>query len=147
MTTTTNAPGYTNKNPVPTEGIAKGTINFHDTVTIPGALALNDGGSVGYLPPNAVVTGGYAKFSALDTGAPTLSIDIGVTGASQTFLAADTTAQAGGTVALIGKGYKNTSGAKIAITWKAHAAASAGGAAGTIEVHIPYFIEELATSG
>ena len=148
MTTTYNAPGYTNKAPVPTEGIVQATINFRQTVTATAALGLNDGGSLGYLPPNAVVTGGYAKFAtAMDTnGAPTLTIDIGVTGAAQTFLAADTTARAGGTVSLGGKGYKNTTGAKIALTWLAHAAAATG-AAGTIEVHIPYFIEEPATSG
>jgi len=148
MTTTYNAPGYTNKAPTPDPGLAKATVNFRDTVTTTAALGLNDGGILGYLPPNAVVTGGYAKFAtAMDTnGAPTLTIDIGVTGAAQTFLAADTTARAGGTVSLGGKGYKNTTGAKIALTWLAHAAAATG-AAGTIEVHIPYFIEEPATSG
>lgn len=148
MTTTYNAPSYTNRAPVPTEGIVNGSVNFRDTVTTTAALGLNDGGTFGYLPPNAVVTGGYAKFAtAMDTGSPTLTVDIGVTGAAQTFLAADTTARAGGTVALIGKGYKNTTGAKVAITWLAHAAASGGGAAGTIELHVPYFIEEPATSG
>ena len=148
MTTTYNAPSYSNKAPTVTEGIAKVSLNFRDTVTTTAALGLNDGGTFGYLPPNAVVTGGYAKFAtAMDTnGAPTLTIDIGVTGAAQTFLAADTTARAGGTVATIGKGYKNTSGAKQAITWLAHAAAATG-AAGTIELHIPYFIEEPTTSG
>lgn len=148
MTTTYNAPSYTNKVPVGDPGLGKVTNNFRDTVTIGAALGLNDGGTIGYLPPNAVVTGGYAKFAtAMDTnGAPTLTVDLGVTGAAQTFLAADTTARAGGTVATIGKGYKNTTGAKIAITWLAHAAAATG-AAGTIEVHLPYFIEEPATSG
>lgn len=147
MTTTYNAPSYTNKNPVVDPGYAKSIVAFRDTVTPTAALGLNDGGTFGYLPPNAVVLGGYAKFSALDTGSPTLTVDIGVTGAAQTFLAADTTGRAGGTVATIGKGYKNTSGAKIAITWLAHAAASGGGAAGTMELHLSYFIEEPTTSG
>lgn len=147
MTTTYNAPGYTNKSPITDPGYAKSVVAFRDTVTFSAALGLNDGGSVGYLPPNAVVIGGYAKFSALDTGSPTLTMDIGVTAAAQTFLAADTTARAGGTVSIIGKGYKNTTGAKIAITWLAHAAASGGGAAGTMEVHLSYFIEEPTTSG
>lgn len=147
MTTTYNAPSFTNNNPVTTFGLAKDIKAFRDTVTTTAALGLNDGGSVGYLPPNAVVVGGYVKYAtALDTGSPTLTVDLGVTGAAQTFLAADTTARAGGTVATIGKGYKNTTGAKIAITWLAHAAASGGGAAGTIEVHLSYFIEESATS-
>jgi hypothetical protein len=147
MTTTYNAPSFSNKNPVPDPGLAKTTVNFRDIVTTTAALGLNDGGTFGYLPPNAVVTGGYAKFAtAMDTASATLTIDIGVTGAAQTFLAADTTARAGGTVSTIGKGYKNTSGAKIAITWLAHAAATTG-AAGTIELHLSYFIEEPATSG
>jgi hypothetical protein len=148
MTTTYNAPSFANKNPVPDPGLAKASVNFRDIVTTTAALGLNDGGTFGYLPPNAVVVGGYAKFAtAMDTnGAPTLTIDIGVTGAAQTFLAADTTARAGGTVSTIGKGYKNTSGAKEAITWLAHAAAATG-AAGTIELHLSYFIEEPATSG
>lgn len=148
MTTTYNAPSFTNKNPVVDPGYAKSIVAFRDTVSPSAALGLNDGGTVGYLPPNAVVLGGYVKYAtALDTnGAPTLTVDLGVTGAAQTFLAADTTGRAGGTVATIGKGYKNTTGAKIAITWLAHAAAATG-AAGTIEVHLSYFIEEPATSG
>jgi hypothetical protein len=148
MTTTYNAPGYTNKSPVTTHGIARDMKSFRDVVTTTAALIINDGGNVGWLPPNAVVLGGYAKFAtAMDTnGSPTLTIDIGVTGAAQTFLAADTTARAGGTVSTIGKGYKNTTGAKVAITWLAHAAAATG-AAGTIEVHLAYVIEEPATSG
>lgn len=151
MTTTYNAPSYTNNSPVPTQGIVKGIIAFRDTVTTIAALGLNDGGTVGYLPPNAVVVGGYVKFAtAMDTnGSPTLTIDLGVTGTAQNFLAADTTARAGGiqkTFATTGVGYKNTSGAKLAITWLAHAAAATG-AAGTIEVHLSYFIEDLATSG
>lgn len=151
MTTTYNAPGYTNKNPVAVHGEAKNIQSFHDTVTIGAALGLNDGGTFGYLPPNAVVTGGWAKFAtAMDTnGSPTLTIDLGVTGAAQQFLAADTTARAGGVqkaLATGSYGYKNTSGAKLAITWLAHAAAATG-AAGTIEVHLSYVIEEPATSG
>jgi hypothetical protein len=147
MTTTYNAPSYTNKSPIPVPGLGKSIQSFRDVVTTTAALAINDTGNFGYLPPNAVVLGGYAKFSALDTGAPTLTFDIGVTGAGQTFLAADTTCRAGGTVATIGKGYKNTTGAKVAITWLARAAASAGGAAGTAELHLAYVIEEPATSG
>lgn len=147
MTTTYNAPGYTNKNPVAVPGHAKDIQAFRDTVTFGAALGLNDGGNVGWLPPNAVVVGGYAKFSALDTGSPTLTMDLGVTGSAQAFLAADTTGRAGGTVSTVGKGYKNTNGAKIAITWLAHAAASGGGAAGTMEVHLSYFVEDLTTSG
>jgi hypothetical protein len=147
MTTTYNAPSYTNKSPVVTEGLARNLLSFRDVVTTTAALGLNDGGTFGYLPPNAVVVGGYAKFAtAMDTASATLTIDIGVTGAAQTFLAADTTARAGGTVSTIGKGYKNTSGAKIAITWLAHAAATTG-AAGTIELHLSYIVEEPTTSG
>lgn len=147
MTTTYDAPSYTNKNPVTTNVGAKEMLSFRDTVTTTAALGLNDGGTFGYLPVNAVVLGGYVKFAtAMDTnGSPTLTFDLGVTGAAQTFLAADTTARAGGTVATIGKGYKNTSGAKIAITWLAHAAAATG-VAGTIETHLAYFIENSATS-
>jgi hypothetical protein len=151
MTTTYNAPGYNNKNPVAVPGFAKSIQSFRDVVTIGAALALNDGGTIGYLPPNAVVLGGYLKAAtAMDTnGSPTLTIDFGVTGTAQLFLAADTTARAGGvqkTFALAGVGYKNTSGAKLALTWLAHAAAATG-VAGTLEFHVSYYVEDLATSG
>jgi hypothetical protein len=150
MTTTYNAPSFTNKSPVTTTGLAKDIKAFRDTVTFTAALGLNDGGTVCYLPPNAVVLGGYVKFPiALDTnGSPTLTIDLGVTGTAQNFLAADTTARAGGvqkTFATTGVGYKNTSGAKLAVTWLAHAAAATG-AAGTMEVHLSYVIEDSTTS-
>lgn len=145
MTTTYNAPSYSNKSPVGGPGLGQAEYSFHDTVTITAALGLNDGGTFGYLPPNAVVTGGWAKFAtAMDTnGSPTLTIDLGVTGSAQKFLAADTTARAGGVqqaLATTGYGYKNTSGADLAVTWLAHAAAATG-AAGTIEVCLKYRIE------
>lgn len=150
MTTTFNAPGWTAKNPVAVHGEAKTIQSFHDIVTTTAALIINDNGNFGWLPPHAVVLGGFLKASAMDTdGSPTLTIDIGVTGSAQKFWAASTIAKAGGvdsTMAVAGRGYKNTTGAKQAITWLAHAAAATG-AAGTLELHISYVIEEPATSG
>lgn len=145
MTTTYNAPGFNAVNPVAALGLAKQVQSLHDTVTNSAALGLNDGGTIAYLPANAVVVGGWMKVAtAEDTnGSPTLTIDWGVTGAATTFLSADTTARAGGvqkTLATTAYGYKNTSGAKLAVTWLAHAAAATG-AAGTLEFHLDYVIE------
>lgn len=152
MTTTYNAPSFTLNKPMPYHGQAATAQHQRDTVTLTAALGLNDGGSIFYLPVNAVIVGGYAKFpTALDTnGSPTLTFDLGVTGTAQLFLAADTTARAGGiqrTFATAAYGYKNTSGAKLAVTWLAHAASATGPTAATFEVMLSYFIEEPTTTG
>jgi hypothetical protein len=145
MTTTYNSAGYAAKNPVISQGLARNVLSYHDTVTTTASLGLNDGGTLLSLPPNAVILDGWVNFAtAMDTNvSPTLTIDLGVTGAAAQFLSADTTARAGGiqkTLATTAYGYKNTSGADLAVTWKAHAAAATG-AAGTIEVSLRYVIE------
>ncbi len=118
--------------------------------------ALNDTINVGYLPRNAVVVAAVIKSSnQLDTGgSPTMTLDLGVTGATQQFKAAITSvgrssANAGVTAdaSLVGPGYlyKNTTGAKLAVLVTVHAAAATP-AAGALEVDIEYYVEDLGGS-
>jgi hypothetical protein len=115
--------------------------------------AAGDTINVGYLPRNAVVVGAILKAaSQLDTnGAPTLTLSLGVSGATTLFKNAITTVgRAAGvsadvTLAAAGALYKNTSGAKIAVLVTVGAAAATP-VAGTLEVDIEYYVEDLAAS-
>ena len=117
--------------------------------------ALNDTILVGYLPRNAIVASAVLKAaSQLDSNAtPTLALDLGLSGSPQLFKAAITTVgRAAGASADIGTGlsasgylYKNLTGAKQAILITVHTAAATP-VAGTLEIDMEYYIEDIAGS-
>jgi len=115
--------------------------------------ALNDTVLVGWLPRNAVVQNVILKAaSQLDSnGAPTLTFDVGVVGTPQLFKAAVTTvgraagASADATITAAGLLYANASGARQAVVVTAHTAAATP-VAGTIEVDVDYYVEDIVGS-
>lgn len=140
---------FTNKAPVSAHGEASNVQSFRKTVVCAAAPATVDTINFGYLPPNAVVLGGYLKSTDMDTGGPTLTLNVGIVGTAQLFFAASVAGQAGTVdtgLAAAGRGYKNTSGGKLLVVGTAQANATTP-AAGTLELHLSYVIEEPATSG
>jgi hypothetical protein len=109
--------------------------------------------TVGYLPRQAIVTNVVLKAAGqLDSsGSPALTLDVGVTGATQQFKAAVATVgrAAGASVdtsnTAAGYLYQNTSGADLAVVITVHAGA-ASPAAGTLELDVEYYVEDLAGS-
>lgn len=141
-----SSPDYTANAPVAVHGQAKNMQVIDEVVTISAALATTDTFNFGYLPPNAVVLGGWLKASAMDTnGSPTLTLSIAI-GATAVYTAS-TIGRAGGTDTtgfLTGaRGLKTT--AKTAVTGTVPAAAATG-AAGTLELHIAYCVVDSPTT-
>jgi hypothetical protein len=115
--------------------------------------ATGDTITVGSLPRQAIVTNVVLKAAGqLDSGgSPTLTLDVGVTGLAQLFKAAistvgraagasvDTTNTPGGYL------YQNTSGGAQAVVITVHAGA-ASPAAGTLELDVEYYVEDLSGS-
>jgi hypothetical protein len=115
--------------------------------------AAGDTIAVGWLPRQAIVVGANLKAAGqLDTGgSPSLALDLGVVGATQLFKAAITTVghASGGSIdttnTVAGTLWQNTSGADAQVILTVHTAAATP-AAGTLEVEISYFVEDLAGS-
>jgi hypothetical protein len=117
--------------------------------------AAGDTIAVGYLPRQAIVVGCVLKAaSQLDSnGSPTLAFDVGVVGTPQLFKAAITdVGHAAGASTDIGTGisasgylYQNTSGAKQEVIITVHTAAATP-VAGTIEIDIEYYVEDVVGS-
>lgn len=135
--------------PTGTHGEFKGTNRLHAITALPAAAALNDTINIGFVPPNAVVSGVRTKAqSQLDSnGSPALTLDLGIVGTLQLFQAAISTvgraagATSDATIAGAGALWKNTTGAKVLIVGTIHAAAATG-VAGNLEHEIAYFVEE-----
>lgn len=146
---------YANKVPAGTgHGDFCSSTHLHAvTGTLPSTLATNDVINFGYLPNNAVVVGVILKAqSQLDSnGAPSLTLDLGVTGTPQLWKAAITTVgravgvTSDNTIASAGGLYKNTSGAKVLAIGTVHAAAATP-VAGVLEVDIEYYVEDASGS-
>jgi hypothetical protein len=133
-------------------GVFKNSTHLHATVALPATAGLNDVINFGYLPANAVVVGAILKAqSQLDSGGPTLTLDLGITGTAQLWKAAITTVgraasvTGDSTIATTGVLYKNTSGKKVLVIGTIHAAATAP-VAGNLEVDIEYYVEDAAGS-
>jgi hypothetical protein len=115
--------------------------------------AVNDTIAVGYLPRGAIVTGCTLKAaSQLDSnGAPTLALDLGVTGTAALFKSAVTTvghaagASVDTTIAAAGALYQNTSGADLEVLVTVTTAAATA-VAGTLEIDVEYYVEDTAGS-
>lgn len=137
--------------PIGVHGEFKALNHMHPPLIAVAALTTADVINVGYLPPNAVVTGFVIKAATqLDSnGSPTLALNAGVTGTAALFFAAITTvgraagasAETGSGLTAAGRLYKNTTGAKQLVTITPSTGAATG-VAGTIEAAVTYFVEE-----
>jgi hypothetical protein len=134
-------------------GISRMSTHLH---AISGAIstwAANDTIAVGYIPRQAVVTNVILKAaSQLDSnGTPTLALDVGVVGTPQLFKAAVTTvgrasgASVDTTNTAAGYLYANTSGADQEVLITVHTAAATA-VAGTLELDVEYYVEDVAGS-
>jgi hypothetical protein len=138
---TYNSDQYAAGNPVPAHGEYHGLQVARFTVTCSAAPATTDTINFGYMPANARVVDAYVSPSDMDTGGPTLTLNVGDAG-SATRLFSAAPAGAGATTKLSQQsafGYKYA--AKTLVTGVAQANATTP-AAGTIELAIIYFIDE-----
>lgn len=147
MTATFNSDTYGKNGPVGSHGEYLAANHLHATTALPSTAGLNDTINVGYLPPNAVVTGVAAKAQSQLDSATSLTLDLGIPGTLQLFQAAISTVgraagvSADNTCAAAGRLYKNTTGAKVLVVATIHAAAGTP-VAGNLEHLIDYFVEE-----
>lgn len=143
---------YAGKIPAGTHGQHQLTNNHHSTVTVPATFATTDTLNMGYLPPNAVVFGVTLKAATQLDSATSLTLNVGVAGTPQQFMAASALvgraagASTDSTMTAAGRLYKNTSGLKQVITVTAQAAAGTP-VAGTLELVMSYFMEDLVAVG
>ncbi len=134
--------------PAQAEGLSRSTSHLHATSpTLPTGLATNDVINVGYLPPNAVVTGVTLKaLSQLDSSTGLL-FDVGITGTATLWMASiATVGRASGVtgvniITTAGMLYKTTAKTLVIVTVHTQATTAV---AGKIEVDVAYFIEETA---
>lgn len=133
--------------PIGAHGEFKAQNHLHAITALPSTATLSDVINVGYVPPNAVVTGVTSKAQTQLDSATSLTLDLGIVGTAQLFQAALTTvgraagASADNTCAAAGRLWKNTTGAKVLIIGTIHAAAGTP-VAGNLEHVIDYFVEE-----
>jgi len=126
-------------------GIARTKFSAVAIVALTTAMIDNADDDVGlfYLPKGAVVCGGQASCSDIDTNAsPAVVIDIGDADDEDRLFAALTIGQAGtlsNALAPTGHLYKYTTQTQIRAYIKT---AAATGAAGTLKVEVEYFIDE-----
>lgn len=143
---TYSSSAYTNKNPVPTHGVAGNVKAEFWTVTCAAAPATTDTINFGYLPKNARILSMTLEATDMDTGGPTLTLNVGDAGSATRYFSASTVAQAGTAAvatAVTGLGYLTTD--KTLITGVAQANATTP-AAGTIYLTVMYMVEDAATS-
>jgi hypothetical protein len=134
-------------------GLSRQSTHLHAISGQISTWAAGDTIAVGWLPRQAIVTNVILKAaSQLDSnGTPTLSLDVGTTASAQLFKAAvttvgrasgasvDTTNTAGGYL------WQNTTGADVEVLITVHAAAATP-AAGTLELDVEDYVEDLAGS-
>jgi len=115
--------------------------------------AAGDTIAIGWLPRQATVVSCILKAAGqLDSnGSPTLALDVGVVGTPQQFKAAVTTvghasgASADATLTAAGYLYQNTTGQRVEVLITVHTAAATP-VAGTLELDIEYYVEDLPAS-
>ncbi len=152
MATTYSTAVYAANTPSGTgHGIHKINTSLHAISGSIATWALNDVINVGWLPAGAVVQGVVLKAaSQLDgNGSPTLTFDVGVGGSAALFKSAISTvgrsagASADSTITAAGLLYKTTVRSLVTVT--VHAAAATA-IAGTVEVAVDYYVEDVAGS-
>ena len=134
-------------------GLSRMHTSLHATSGSIATWAVGDTIAVGYLPRGAVVTSVTLKAaSQLDSNAtPTLALDVGTVALPQLFKAAvvDVGHAAGATVdtsiAAAGALYNNATGADAEVLITVHTAAATP-VAGTLELDVTYYVEDIAGS-
>jgi hypothetical protein len=154
MSTTYSTANYANNVPANTgHGDWTGSFHLHAISGSISTWAAGDTINIGWLPKNAVVVSCTLKAaSQLDSnGSPTLTLSLGITGTTGLFKSAITTvgrasgASADTTIAAAGALYKTSSSARtLVIVTVGTAAATA--VAGTLEVDIEFYVEDLGGS-
>jgi len=149
-----SSPTYVNKTPAGTgHGFNQISQHLHAVATLGAGAATGDQVYFGYTPANSVIQSITLKAqSQLDSnGTPTLTIDVGVPGNAQLFMAATAVVgRAAGasfdtTIPAAGKLYKNPSGAQQLVYATIHAAAATP-VAGNLELEVTYFVEDTVGS-
>jgi hypothetical protein len=132
--------------PVPTHGDANTMKAFYFEVACAAAPSTADTINFGYVPANFRLLGATLEATDMDTGGPTLTLNVGDAGSATRLFSASTVAQAGtasSALATTGQGYKYT--AKTLITGIAQANATTP-AAGTIWLVLTGIQEDSTTS-
>lgn len=147
--TTFNGSGYKNTRnqdvPVRTHGDANVVKEFRSVVALTAAAVTTDTINFGYMPPGARLVGGYLKSDDLDTGGPTITINVGDAGSATRLFNASTVAQAGTTAQLTSTAYDYQYTTKTLITG-ALAANATTPAAGNLTLVLLYVVEDSATT-
>lgn len=137
---------YTNVAPQAVHGQAQLSQWLYASVACAAAPSTADTINFGYLPANARILSAMLKGSDMDTGGPTLTINVGISGTPQLIFAASVAAGNGSVdraMAVAGQFYKTS--AKTLIVGVAQANATTP-AAGTLELAIEYVVEDSPTS-
>lgn len=131
--------------PVPTHGLANNLKAFYFEVACTAAPSTSDTINFGYVPKNFRLLHATIEATDMDTGGPTLTLNVGDSGDADRIFAASTVGGTGtqsSAIATTGFGYKYTD--KTLITGVAAANATTG-AAGTIYLAL-FGIQEDATT-
>lgn len=131
--------------PVPTHGLANNLKAFYFEVACTAAPSTSDTINFGYVPKNFRLLHATIEATDMDTGGPTLTLNVGDSGDADRIFAASTVGGTGtqsSAIATTGFGYKYTD--KTLITGVAQANATTG-AAGTIYLAL-FGIQEDATT-
>jgi hypothetical protein len=131
--------------PVPTHGLANNLKAFYFEVACTAAPSTSDTINFGYVPKNFRLMHATIEATDMDTGGPTLTLNVGDSGDADRIFAASTVAGTGtvsSAIATTGLGYKYSD--KTLITGVAAANATTG-AAGTI-ILVLFGIQEDATT-
>jgi hypothetical protein len=141
---TYSATDYLTK-PVPTHGLSNNMKAFYFEVACAAAPSTSDTINFGYVPKNFRLLHATIEATDMDTGGPTLTLNVGDSGDADRIFAASTVAGTGtqsSAISTNGFGYKYTD--KTLITGVAAANATTG-AAGTIYLAL-FGIQEDATT-
>jgi hypothetical protein len=114
------------------------------TFAITAAFVINDVVKFLTVPAGVYITDIKLDVPQLDTnGSPTITLDVGTSGAAQAYLAASTVGQAGGVaVANVAGTIGATFTTATVIQMKVHAAPATGVTSGTITLQVSYVSEQ-----
>lgn len=138
-----SSPDYVANAPIAVHGERKGLQVARAVVTCAAAPATTDTLNFFYMPPNARVVDAYLYPTDMDTGGPTLTLNIG-DAALQTRLFSAAPAGAGAVTKLSQAGafgYQYPSTGKTLVTGVAQANATTP-AAGSVELVVVYYVDE-----
>lgn len=133
--------------PSPVHGQASTLQVLYCSVALTAAVTTADTIQFFTLPPNARIHSAMLKCTDIDTGGPTVTINVGDAGLATRYFSASVAGQAGtvdGTMNPVGRFYK-TGGAKVPVVGSIQANPTTG-VAGTLELAIHFVVEDSAIS-